>query len=139
MKIEVSRPAWRPRRVEGPEELWERFIEYAVDVEENPLYGTKVFCYKGEIIYAKVRKERPMTIGGFTAALGITPRAWRNWRASREDLAEIIERIEQAMFVQRFCLAAVGMIKANLISREIGLANCNKSAGSANVTLVPRH
>ena len=31
------------------------------------------------------------------------------------------------MFDQQFCLAAVGMIKANLISRELGLANGAKS------------
>ncbi|WP_423837016.1 hypothetical protein, partial [Sulfitobacter litoralis] len=44
------------------------------------------------------------------------------WRANREDLAEMIELIEDLIFDHLFCLAAANMLKANLISRKLGLA-----------------
>ena len=73
-----------------------------------------------------LRKPRPMTIESFTTFLGIAPRTRRYWRANREDLAERIEMIEDAIYDQLFCLAAVNMLQANLISRKLGLAHRRK-------------
>lgn len=115
---------WRPRKFSNPEQLAEQFVSYAHYMEDNPLVVPKVFRTEaGGVILGELRTPRPMTIESFTGFLGIAPRTWRYWRANREDLAEMIEMIEDAIFDQLFCLAAANMLKANLISRKLGVSS----------------
>ncbi|SEP26652.1 DNA-packaging protein gp3 [Salinihabitans flavidus] len=97
----------------------DRFFAYVEFVEENPLYEDKIFKTTNGIVRATLRKDRPMTIASFCIFLGVTTQAWRYWRKNRDDLAEAIELIEDATFVYKFERAAVGIFKANIISREL--------------------
>lgn len=122
-KLGVRRQPWRPRTISSPEQLAEQFVSYARHTEENPLVLQKVIRTKdGSVIHGELRRPRPMTIESFTLFLGIAPRTWRYWRENREDLAEMIEMIEDAIFDHLFCLAAANMLKANLISRKLGVS-----------------
>ncbi|MFU1607036.1 terminase small subunit [Sulfitobacter pontiacus] len=120
-KIVGKRPPWRPRKFGCPEQLAEQFVNYANYMEDNPLLEIKLFFYRGEVVTGKCRKPRPMTIESFSSFLGISSRTWRYWKLNREDLAEIIEIIEDAIFDHLFCLATANLVKANLISRKLGL------------------
>jgi hypothetical protein len=123
-KIRKRRPPWRPRKFDFPEQLARKFVSYAQYMEDNPLVLPKVFRTEdGGVIHAELRRPRPMTIESFSIFLGIAPRTWRYWKSNREDLAEMIELIESLIFDQLFCLAAANMLKANLISRKLGLAH----------------
>jgi hypothetical protein len=120
----MRRPPWRPRKFAHPEQLAEQFVSYAHYMEDNPLVLPKVFrTDDGGVIHAELRRPRPMTIESFSIFLGIAPRTWRYWKSNREDLAEMIELIEGLIFDHLFCLAAANMLKANLISRKLGLAH----------------
>ena len=114
-----KRHPWRPRKVSSSEQLVERFADYEKYVEENPVLEDKVFRTASGIIRTKVRKDRPMTIAGFCLFLGVTAQAWRYWRKNRQDLAETIELIENIFFAYNFERAAVGIFKANIISRDL--------------------
>lgn len=111
---------WRPRKIVSPEQLIARFEQYAEFVEQTPLFEDKVFKTDRGVVQEKLRKDRPMTIAGFCLFLGITSQAWRYWRKNRKDLAVAIELIENAVFVYKFERAAIGIFKANIISRELG-------------------
>ncbi|WP_156775791.1 terminase small subunit [Sulfitobacter sp. NAS-14.1] len=121
-KIEIRSPPWRPRKFTCPEQLAKQFLSYVDYIEDNPLVLPNALRSEGGgVIQVELRRPRPMTIESFSIFLGISPRTWRYWRANREDLAGMIEVIEGVIFDQLFCLAAADMLKANLISRKLGL------------------
>lgn len=115
-----TRPPWRPRKIKGPDQLWGQFVGYAKYVEGTPLYESKAFNASKGTVNIKLRRDRPMTIASFCLFLGVTSQAWRYWRQNRADLAETIERIEDAVYAYKFERAAAGIFKANIISRELG-------------------
>ncbi|WP_174148306.1 terminase small subunit [Leisingera sp. ANG59] len=115
------KPPWRPRKIETPQCLRERFVEYAKHVESNPLVERKLLKTSNGTVGAELRKDRPMTIAGFCSFIGVTSQAWRYWRTNREDLKDPIELIENAIYAYKFERAATGIFKANIISRELGL------------------
>lgn len=116
----INKPPWRPRLIASPYQLLERFVCYAKFIEKNPLQEEKLFTYKNQVVRAKLRKARPLTLTGFCTFLGITAQAWRYWRKTREDLSEAVELIENAIFAHKFEGAAAGIFKANILSRELG-------------------
>ncbi|WP_375544452.1 terminase small subunit [Phaeobacter inhibens] len=134
-KLLPLRPPWRPRKIKDPEQLAVHFVRYAHWIEDNPLLAEKVLFSQNEsAVSVKVRKPRPMTIESFSAFLGISPRTWRYWRANREDLAEKIIMIEDAIYDQLFCLAAANMLNANLINRKLRSSHHRKpSEGGTKV------
>lgn len=77
-----------------------------------------------------------MTIGGMCVFLGIAESTWHAWRKSRPDLSEVITRAEQIIRQQKFEGAAAELLNANIIAREIGLADKTESkVGAANDAL----
>lgn len=122
-KVRASKPPWRPRKVETHEQLVNHFVCYAEYAENNPIIVTRLLRIgDGRVVSADLRKQRPLTVESFCIFLGITSRTWRHWRSNREDLADTIEVIEDAIYDQLFCLAAANLVKANLISRKLGQA-----------------
>lgn len=106
-----------------PMDLWTDCCEYFEWVQENPLHEAKAFAYEGVVTLEEIPKARAMTIGGLCIHLKITPRAWEMWRKDRDDLKEIIEAVENVIKTQKFELAAADLLNANLIARDLGLAN----------------
>ena len=58
-----------------------------------------------------------------------TDETWRAWRKDRADLSEVIATAESAIFTQKFEAAATGLLNANLISRDLGLADRKELTG----------
>ncbi|GAA6199609.1 terminase small subunit [Aquicoccus sp. SU-CL01552] len=114
-------PPWRPRKIKEPSQLLDQFIKYAKHVEKSPLVEKKILNTSSGPVIVKLRRCRPMTITNFCLFLGISSQAWRYWRKNREDLAETMEYIENVVFAYKFERVAAGILKANIISRELGL------------------
>lgn len=117
---------WRLYKHEGapltfgtPEELIAKCLEYFEWAAENPLKEKKVF---GSGFETQVEKMRPLSINGFCAFTGITSRTWRNYR-ERPEFTDAVEWLEEVMFEQKFAGAAGGLMNANIIARELGLAD----------------
>jgi uncharacterized protein (UPF0276 family) len=114
-----------PRKYEDPEALWDDCVKYFEWVEENP-FKVQINTKQG---LARIEKIRPMTIGGLCLFLGIDHSTWGKWR-DRDDLSQITARVDTIIYEQKFAGAASDQFNANIISRDLGLADKRSVEGS---------
>lgn len=112
----------RPK-YDDPAEVFALCVEYFEHVDSNPLSEQKVFHSDKSIVKADVEKMRPYTIAGLCEYLCIARSTWNDWREKRKDLSEVIEWADMVMERQKFEGAAAGLMNANIISRDLGLAD----------------
>jgi hypothetical protein len=110
-------------KFKDPDQLWTACVEYFEWVEENPLWEEKGFAFQGVVTRERFAKMRAMTIGGLCIFLDIDETTWRDWKVSRSDLSPIITRVEQVIRDQKFSGAAADLLNANIIARDLGLAD----------------
>lgn len=101
-----------PRKVETPEELWDHFRLYvalrsAIRMNLMPL---------------------PLTVVSWCNYLGIARSTWYAWRDEnaatyREDLSDIITRVEECIKDQMITGAVTGAYKENIVARITGLSD----------------
>ena len=106
----------------SPDDLWNAACEYFEWIEENPLKESKAFAYQGVVTIEEVNKMRPFTMNGLTLFLDISIQTFYDYK-KREDFIEVIAKIEQCIYNQKFEGAAADLLNANIISRELGLAD----------------
>lgn len=112
----------RPRLFASAEALWEACCEYFQWVEDNPLYEMKAFSYQGEVVQEPVAKMRAMTIDGLCLFLDIAVSTWYEWR-NVDDFSEVVAKAESVIRSQKFAGAAADLLNANIIARDLGLAD----------------
>jgi hypothetical protein len=127
---------WAARSTFGPKpmftnggDLWTACVEYFEWVDANPLYSDQLVTFQGKATHEPVEKMRAMTLAGLCLFLDITTKAWRLWKANRQDLAETIERVEMVLYAQKFAGAAADLLNANIIARDLGLADKSELTG----------
>lgn len=127
---------WLARSSHGPkpkfataEELWSACLEYFAYVQDNPLKEEKVFSATEGIRKTEVAKMRAMTLDGLCLFLDVWYSAWDDWRDNRPDLAEVITRVEATIRDQKFSGAACDLLNANIIARDLGLADRSELTG----------
>lgn len=109
--------------MKDPQQLLNACLEYFRMVNENPLTSEKVGFSKGKVCRTTIEHPRAMTVWGLSSFLGITTPTWYEWRKNRKDLKDVIDFVEQTIKQQKFEAAAAGLLNANIISREMGLAD----------------
>src|SRR5690554_1055368 len=115
----------RPRLFASAEALWEACCEYFQWVEDNPLYEMKAFSYQGEVVQEPVAKMRAMTIDGLCLFLDIAVSTWYEWR-NVDDFSEVVAKAESVIRSQKFAGVAADLLNANIIARDLGLADKNQ-------------
>ncbi|EAP4935021.1 DNA-packaging protein [Salmonella enterica] len=111
----------RNPKFESGDQLWAACCEYFQWVEDNPLWEMKPFAYQGEVTQEPVAKMRAMTLTGLCLFLDISDDTWRNYR-EKEDLLGVVSRAEKVIYDQKFSGAAADLLNANIIARDLGLA-----------------
>jgi len=104
------------------DEMWDAVCEYFTWVEENPLKEEKLFAYQGEVTKETVSKMRAMTIAGMCLFLDISDETWLDY-CKRQDFIGVTERIRKVIYDQKFTGAAADLLNANIIARDLGLAD----------------
>ena len=117
----------RDKLFKTPELLWEAACEYFKWCDENPLLERKAFAYQGVIITEDMPRMRAYTIHGLTFYLNCNTEYFRRFKAELKekdkDFCRVIKDIEETIFRQKFEGAACDLLNANIISRDLGLAD----------------
>lgn len=115
----------RRRKFKTPEELWKAACEYFEWADSNPILISKAVTHKGEVELVELPKTRPFTVLGFCLFHGLGSGYLRRLRSRIPEVEteyhRVIEHIYNVMWVQKFELAAAGLLNANFIARELGL------------------
>ncbi len=135
---------WLARSSVGPkpvfangEELWKACCEYFEWVEANPLFEVRLVTFQGTVRHEPTAKMRAMTVTGLCLFLDIDVRTWKLWRDSRADLLPVVTRAEAVIYSQKFAGAAADLLNANIIARELGLAERQEHTGKDGKDLLP--
>ncbi len=131
---------WEARSTHGrapifsnPEDMLDAANQYFRWAAANPLPEEKVFAYQGEITRTTIGKLRAMTIGGLCIFMGISRDAWDDY-CKRADFIGITKAIAEVIRDQKFGGAAADLLNANIIARDLGLADKTELSGSVAFT-----
>lgn len=124
----------RNKLFETPEMLMEAAEEYFDWCDRNPWEQSETTTSETTGITSKEKKNaRPYTLKGLCIYLGCSSSYIRGFKKDIKDKAEktpqdndfitVIEQIEEIIYTQKFEGAAVGAFNANLIARDLGLAD----------------
>jgi hypothetical protein len=65
---------------------------------------------------------RAMTIRGMCFFIGLSRQGWQEY-SEKQDFSDIVSQIEDVIYTQKLEGAAADMLNANIIARELGLAD----------------
>lgn len=114
-----------------PEKFWEGALQYFAEYPNEPLYDSKMTS-KGEIV--EVPKPRAMSIPSLCAFLGISSATFYNYKNDKA-FVEVISRIQDIMYAQKFEGASAGVFESNIIARDLGLANKQEIESNTGISI----
>ena len=131
---------WKERRDHGrkktygnPQDLWVAAIDYFQWVGDNPLMAAELVKFQGKYKTAKLPKMRAMTEAEFVEHSLIGIATWTKCcrgEGTYKDFISVTTRIKQAIRNQKFQGASADMLNANIIARDLGLADKKEHSGS---------
>ena len=127
----ASRPG-RPLNFPTPTDLWEACVEYFEWTKDNPIQEEDLFAYQGEVTRETIDHPRAMTLGALCAFIGMPRSGWSEYR-EKDGFSEVTTRADEIIREQKFTGAAAGLLKENIIAREMGLADKKEVAVDAKV------
>ena len=113
---------------ESPEQLWDAALQYFQWNEENPLHEIQYKQAHGEPVPVSIPKMRAMTEGALCIFLDISTDSWRNYK-NKDGFLEVTTRIVEIIRAQKFQGAASEFFNANIIARDLGLADKSELTG----------
>ena len=127
----------RNPKFETAEMLEDACLQYFEWNENNPLYKDQLVTFQGSASHEPVAQMRAMTLHGLCMFIGISRQMWNEWRTVRPDFVDVIAKVEDAIFRQKFEGASADLLNANIIARELGLAD-KKDVTSSDGSMTPR-
>jgi hypothetical protein len=126
---------WKVRSSHGrapifktPAQLWKASVEYFEWSAANPLKEEKLFHNQGEITRTELSKMRAMTIAGLCIFLDINKSTWFEY-AKKDGFSNVTSTVDDIIRTQKFTGAAADLLNANIIARDLGLADKREHTG----------
>lgn len=126
----------RDRLFKTPDDLWEACCEYFEWCEKNPFKKAEaktvnIGDYQSKIEIAELPVMRPFTIQGLCIYLDTNTAYLVEFEESlkgktddlSKDFSVILTRVRDIIYNQKFSGAASGFFNANIIARDLGLAD----------------
>jgi hypothetical protein len=126
----------RNPKFDNADELLAACLEYFEWNEANPLFKDQLVTFQGSATHEPIAQMRAMTLHGLCMFLDITRQTWGDWKVSRPDFSDVIAQVEDAIFRQKFEGASADLLNANIIARDLGLAD-KKDLSSTDGTMSP--
>jgi len=133
---------WRKRSTRGrnkifesPNDLWESCCEYFESVDERKW---NLVDFRGkDANRVEVPHETPYTKTGLCLFLDIDMDTWTNYskKEGYEEFFGVTRAVNNIMFTQKFEGAAVGAFQANIIARDLGLAEQMQTSTDATISI----
>lgn len=132
-----------------PELMWQAACEYFQWCQDNPFFKREaktvnIGDYQSEIQIAEIPQMRPFTMHGLCSYLNCNTVYFNHFEkdlgAKQDELSkgfrQVITRIRETIYQQKFEGAAIGVFNANIIARDLGLVDKqeNKVDGSITIT-----
>lgn len=102
-------------------DLQKAVTEYFDWAAKNNLIEQKAFSYQGDSWNHNIERPRVFNIKGLVVFLGIAERQWKEL-AKDPEFTDVCDWAEAVIYQQKFELAASNMLNANLIARDLGIA-----------------
>jgi len=135
MAFEEGNQFWKARSSHGrkpifktPHQLWKACSEYFQWVEDNPLKEQKLFHFQGEVTKTDLTKMRAMTLGGLCIFLDINKCTWFDY-VKKDGFSNVTTLVDEIIRTQKFTGAAADLLNANIIARDLGLADKREHTG----------
>lgn len=122
---------------EAADDLEDAISQYFQWNDDNPLYKDQLVTFQGSASHEPVACMRAMTIAAMCMFIGIDPVTWQAWRKSRPDFSGVISWAEGVIYRQKFEGASADLLNANIISRDLGLAD-KRDVVSTDGSMTPR-
>jgi hypothetical protein len=126
---EVRSKHGRDKIFATPALMWEAAVEYFEWCIQNPINDPRSFGGKANI-------QRPFTLQGLTAYLGVNTVYFNHFEKDcSEDFSKVINDIKEAIYRQKYENAAIGVYNQNIIARDLGLTDNNKTEIAGELSL----
>lgn len=79
------------------------------------------FAKRSQVVWNE--QPLPFTQASLCIFLGITQDTWIRWRKDREDLSEVITRVDEIIRDNKLSGAYVGAYNSNIVARDLKLAD----------------
>ena len=127
MSAPLGNQFWKLRSKHGrdlifstPELLWEAAVEY-FEATDARKWKKKDWVGK-DAIEVERETETPYTISGLCLYLDVSREWWNKFKnENREDFLQVLTRIENIIYTQKFEGASVGAFNPSIIARDLGL------------------
>jgi hypothetical protein len=130
MSAPLKNQFWKLRSKHGrdvifktPEALWQAACEYFEATDERK-WTKKDWVGKDATLVTR-ETDTPYTLRGLCIFLDVNSGYWSEFKATNRakelDFTEIITRIEDVIYNQKFEGASVGAFNASIIARDLGL------------------
>src|SRR5690606_3882672 len=115
--------------------------EYFQWCQDNPMMETvamkiKVTRDKEKIVLQEVPKMRPFTLHGLCNYIDLSIDGFKLYE-KREDFVAVTTRAREIIYKQKFEGAAAGFLNANIIARDLGLAEKQSHTHTVEQPLFP--
>ncbi len=118
----------------SPELMWEAAVEYFQWCIDNPLLEVQYVGKDAKRV--EVPKMRPFTLQGLCRFLDCNTKYFNEFdEKNHPDFSEIITRIRETIYEQKFTGAAAGFLKESIIVRDLGLADKKDLAVSGDIVV----
>lgn len=118
------------QKYETAEHLLDSAFKYFEWADNTPITEKKGTHHQGTPLTLETPKIRPYTLAGLRLFLDISEPTWLSYRKSKDaEFRAAVETVDTIIRQQKFEGAAAEIFNANIIARDLGLADKSEVSG----------